>query len=953
MVSGFSFEDAQQPVAAPHGFSFEDALPSKEANPGFHYDAAAGKMVPGEGPTPQAEPNDLGWVDTTKAAAAHALSGIAQTYQTATGEVPKPETTNVAAAQPLTWNDLKNPSLLGKKILYGVVSSSPTMAGGFLGGLAASPVAAASGPVAPLVEAGGVWAGSAVANALQEMGPTFAEEMQASPKDPDGAFHRAWVKTGIGSAFTGASFAAFGIAPFEGALKNLLFQGAGVQPAMTVAQTMAENVTEGKPLTENATAGIPGAIVNTIIPGAITHAAGALLHGRTPTTPEVTPPETPPGTPLTPEAAALAEEEPQGPQTPPPPTLPGRPLTPEAPPNAGGPMPVTPGGASAPVEEPVVPAPPSAPRTSEPALEPMPPAEQAGISELQNIGQGKPPETPEQPVAPEPAQPPPTPEPSVAPTETAPVGGLPLFTPYSEPRTPPHVPVHEAPDGSGAMTDLSDEDYAALMNRSAPEPPVKIEGEHPEVSVKTGPGEVAPEEAPAATRSAPGTTPFVPVPKEPKRLIPFLQQGVKINEGTPSERTAQFGLKDQSISHKGGDLLAIMGSHQARPGFINNTSGEHLDDAAGRAYQAGYFDHRPDINELLDAIRRDHEADSLGGEGIGNRHYAAQDYDAAHAHHAAIAYNEAIGALAREHGLPLNGITHDEFMAEALKREMAKSPVVQSEAALPPMSQEEIDYWNNLPEGQFQAGQKLPLYSPVERAVDALPQARGTGHQMFAQIAKTPGVKPEEMQWLGLEDWMKGQGHVTKQQIADYVRANALDVQEVVKGGEPEPAQAPGVPQGWGHVGGGDRTRYGQYKLPGGENYREMLIAMPPKSTHGWEVFDPTDGRPVAAFGTEAEAREDADMRGDNFDYGPANAPDNPTIYRSPHWEEPNVLAHVRFDERTAPDGARVLMVHEVQSDYGQAMRKTKQVIDASVDNDFHGIVERMKDAGAVKVGCD
>src|SRR5262249_32088852 len=45
-------------------------------------------------------------------------------------------------------------------------------------------------------------------------------------------------------------------------------------------------------------------------------------------------------------------------------------------------------------------------------------------------------------------------------------------------------------------------------------------------------------------------------------------------------------------------------------------------------------------------------------------------------------------------------------------------------------------------------------------------------------------------------------------------------------------------------------------------------------------------------------------------------------IYRSSHWDEPNVLAHIRFDDRTGPNGERILHVAEVQSDWHQAGRK-------------------------------
>lgn len=44
--------------------------------------------------------------------------------------------------------------------------------------------------------------------------------------------------------------------------------------------------------------------------------------------------------------------------------------------------------------------------------------------------------------------------------------------------------------------------------------------------------------------------------------------------------------------------------------------------------------------------------------------------------------------------------------------------------------------------------------------------------------------------------------------------------------------------------------------------------------------------------------------------------------FRSSHWEEPNVLVHLRFDDRTDADGAKVLFLEELQSDWNQEGRK-------------------------------
>jgi hypothetical protein len=71
--------------------------------------------------------------------------------------------------------------------------------------------------------------------------------------------------------------------------------------------------------------------------------------------------------------------------------------------------------------------------------------------------------------------------------------------------------------------------------------------------------------------------------------------------------------------------------------------------------------------------------------------------------------------------------------------------------------------------------------------------------------------------------------------------------------------------------------------LPGGSNYTEMLVRLPSDA---------------------------ADPSGRKIDF------------RQSHWNESNVLVHVRFDERLDTDGNKVMFLHEIQSDWGQKGRK-------------------------------
>ena len=50
--------------------------------------------------------------------------------------------------------------------------------------------------------------------------------------------------------------------------------------------------------------------------------------------------------------------------------------------------------------------------------------------------------------------------------------------------------------------------------------------------------------------------------------------------------------------------------------------------------------------------------------------------------------------------------------------------------------------------------------------------------------------------------------------------------------------------------------------------------------------------------------------------------PRRETQFRSSHFDQPNILAHVRFNERTDADGKRVLFIEELQSDWAQKGRK-------------------------------
>lgn len=116
-------------------------------------------------------------------------------------------------------------------------------------------------------------------------------------------------------------------------------------------------------------------------------------------------------------------------------------------------------------------------------------------------------------------------------------------------------------------------------------------------------------------------------------------------------------------------------------------------------------------------------------------------------------------------------------------------------------------------------------------------------------------------------------------------------------------------------------TKYQDYTLPGGENYREVLLRLPEqqKKSTEYPVIRPdglVDGRYDSIQNAARRALEINGSVGD-----PINT-DRVTGFRSPHWSDLNVLAHIRMADRTGPNGEKILHVEELQSDWGQKGKK-------------------------------
>jgi hypothetical protein len=271
-----------------------------------------------------------------------------------------------------------------------------------------------------------------------------------------------------------------------------------------------------------------------------------------------------------------------------------------------------------------------------------------------------------------------------------------------------------------------------------------------------------------------------------------------------------------------------------------------------------------------------------------------------------------------------------------------------------------------------------PFYSALSREVGAI-DAKAMPAEGWANRVKglinAGKVKADEVEWSGLDDFLKlQQGKVTKDQVMQFLRDNGVQVHEVTKssidraGEEKRRAELNAMPlaelhdeaesagidpesgnradliddiireEGAGEDdGASDNTKYGQFTLPGGTNYREVLLTLPEaghavnaeydvaRRDHADALSDYKQTTELYGKPDHPEVRdalENLKEKAKRLDEVKQRIDKLPLPYKSGHWDESNILAHIRLNDRTDADGKKVLFVEELQSDWAQAGRK-------------------------------
>ena len=235
-----------------------------------------------------------------------------------------------------------------------------------------------------------------------------------------------------------------------------------------------------------------------------------------------------------------------------------------------------------------------------------------------------------------------------------------------------------------------------------------------------------------------------------------------------------------------------------------------------------------------------------------------------------------------------------------------------------------------------------PFYSAVDDALANLKRPKGTGAEFFTELSKQAGVKKAELADRKLEQAFKAKGKMTKEEAQQVLKDNpppnlkeklydestAIDEEEIREMVSQEMYGRPYdeiyktsemrriLDEVYKRMDNNLGTKYGEYKTPDGENYREILLKLP-------EVFSNKEINRMLKLDADRRRGELSPEEMQELTALQDKKRSSPKPYYTGHWaDDPNVLAHMRVQDRVGPNGEKILHVEEIQSDWHQAGRK-------------------------------
>lgn len=309
------------------------------------------------------------------------------------------------------------------------------------------------------------------------------------------------------------------------------------------------------------------------------------------------------------------------------------------------------------------------------------------------------------------------------------------------------------------------------------------------------------------------------------------------------------------------------------------------------------------------------------------------------------------------------------------------------------------------------------FYSPIVDRVNTFKQPKASV-QKWKEIV---GMKSDEAVFSGMSDWLNSQKpdqQLSKDEVLKFMKDNRIEIKEVVKGGEVKGGiEKNDVLRQFDEYGwyesddiqitpveeddtyavdyNGDvrddfksiddaiayantisrpvayDTRYENYQLPGGKNYKEVLITLPKSEpfilskTRGFDTLNYSKNNYGIKSGEYQTSKRSVidELENRGLEYPMIKKlfesyESTPSEFKSSHFNEPNIITHLRMNTRTDADGNKVLFLEEVQSDWGQKGKREGFKKDYSeerqrinkeietIDKDIDSVLQEMYSAG-------
>ena len=241
-----------------------------------------------------------------------------------------------------------------------------------------------------------------------------------------------------------------------------------------------------------------------------------------------------------------------------------------------------------------------------------------------------------------------------------------------------------------------------------------------------------------------------------------------------------------------------------------------------------------------------------------------------------------------------------------------------------------------------------PFYSAVDEALGNLKRPKGTGIEFLTEVLKQPGVKKAEIADRKLEQAFKAKGKMTKEEAQQVLADNPPPkvqerILEDIDGDErrrllDDKMEIYGydnyreVPhrqlREWNAEIDAEAAKYADddYRTQGGSNYREMLLKLPQSYTekdfHRLLMLEAEQRRGDL---TPEQLKEITELQ--------AKKQTAASNYQSGHWDDANVLAHMRVQDRLiAQPPQRGFYVVNKTSGRQSAMFDTPEELQAYVE---------------------